>query len=73
MELRVQDNMHEKEMSEHLDKVRGKILTELSYDSNESYGMSNDNIGPTSDAPLPYIPPTEQSDDGYFGLDPPVG
>ncbi len=73
VQLNVEDQMYEKEMSEHIAKVRGELLERLNrYDSTESYGMTNDNIGPTSDEPLPYIPPTVETDDGFVGLDPPM-
>lgn len=75
IELNAQDNMHEKEMQEHLQKVRGELLSHwYGYDRTEQYGMSNDSLGPaTSDEPLPYIPPTPETEDGFVGLDPPMG
>ena len=60
------------------DKARARVLRILGgedpgYDSYEQYGSSNDDYGHPSDKPLPFIPPTEQTDDGYVGLDPPLG
>lgn len=83
-ELFIQDGIgpapEYKEVIEGRDKARARLLRVFEgknpgYDSTNEfdYGSSNDNVGPTSDAPLPYIPPTDQTDDGYVGLDPPMG
>lgn len=61
------------EHAEHRDKARAVVVSKLmSYNKTKSYGRSNDNLGRTQ-APLPYIPPTEQTEAGYVGLDPPLG
>jgi hypothetical protein len=78
IELNVQDQMHEKEMAEHIQKVRGELMSRINgYDSSqeEQYGMSNDSVGVTADEPLPYIEPTIENPDGsgFPGLDPPMG
>lgn len=78
MEMNVQESMHEEEVVKHVEKRRSQLLqrartTDFDYDSNESYGRSNDTFGPTSDEPLPYIAPTEQTEEGYLGLDAPMG
>lgn len=74
IELYTQDQMYEKEMAEHLQKVRGELLGRLNgYDSTSNeYGSSNDDFGTHSEEPLPYIPPTEETPDGFVGLDPPM-
>lgn len=81
-ELFIQDGIgpapEHKEIIEGRDRARAKLLRLLSdeepgYDYTESYGSSNDSYGPTSDAPLPYLTPTDQTEDGYVGLDPPLG
>lgn len=76
IQLHVEDNMYEKEMAEHLSKLRADVLKRFgAYNNREhEYGMSNDDFGPQSGEPLPYLPPlTEQTDDGFVGLDPPMG
>lgn len=74
-ELFVQDSMHEKEMLQHRDSLRAIILQRTeSYNSDEQFGMSNDDHRPAPMGPLPNLPPlTEMTTDGYVGLDPPVG
>lgn len=74
-ELYVQDSMYEKEMLQHRDALRVTILRQTeSYNSDEQFGMSNDDRGHTPMGPLPNLPPlTEMTTDGYVGLDPPVG
>lgn len=71
-EMFIQDGMieHAKER----DQARAALLSKSrDYNSTESYGMTNDDAGYQSDGPLPYLEPTEQSADGYAGLDPPLG
>lgn len=74
----IEDNMHEKEYLEARDKARAALLRDMSsenpgYDSYEDYGRSNDDFGPpVSREPLPYIEPTQQTEDGYVGLMPPL-
>lgn len=74
--MSVEDRMFE--YADERDKARGQILGRLTkdytdYSSLESYGRSNDNFGHTgSEAPLPYIPLTPQTEDGYEGLAPPL-
>jgi hypothetical protein len=71
------------EHAEERDKARASLLANLNgYNGIESYGMTNDDLGYETAAggmvsnqePLPYIPPpTEQTEDGFVGLDPPMG
>lgn len=72
-ELFVEDSMDEH--GKERDKVRAQVLRQfLGYSStDESYGSSNDALGGMHQEPLPYVPPTEFTDSGYAGLDPPLG
>lgn len=75
--LSVEDRMFE--YTKERDEARATVLRSLTknssdYSSLESYGRSNDNFAPHTgtEAPLPYIEPTRQTDDGYEGLMPPL-
>lgn len=71
-QLLVEDQLFEH--AEDRDKARAAVRRKfMDYSSTESYGRSNDDLGGMSQAPLPYVPPTEFSDQGYAGLDPPLG
>lgn len=77
MDFFIEDSMHEKEFLEARDKARAGLLRSMSsdnpgYDSYEDYGSSNDNFGAPSGEPLPYLQPTQQTEDGYVGLLPPL-
>lgn len=77
MDLWVEDEMFEEEYVKARRSARAQLLREMTsenpgYDSTEQYGRSNDNFGAYSEEPLPYIPPTEQTEDGYIGLMPPM-
>jgi hypothetical protein len=73
----IEDGMHEKEQLDVRDRARAELLRNMSsekpgYDRYEQSGRSNDDFGAPSGEPLPYIPPTEQTEDGYVGLMPPL-
>lgn len=77
MQMFVEDGMDE--YGEHRSTQRGVIMSEFgehattrAYNETESYGRSNDTHGGATSAPLPYIPPTAQTEDGYIGLMPPL-
>lgn len=77
MNFFVEDELFEKEVVEARSKLRAELLRNMSsenpgYDSTEDYGSSNDSYGAYSGEPLPYIPPTEQTEDGYVGMLPPL-
>ena len=79
MNFFIEDGMLEKDHLEARDKARAQLLISMSsenpgYDSTEEeyYGRSNDIHGGASSEPLPFIPLTEQTEDGYVGLLPPL-
>ena len=77
MDLFVEDEMFEEEIVKARRNLRAHLLREMSssnpgYDSTEHHGRSNDNYGAYSEEPLPYLPPTEQTEDGYIGLAAPL-
>ncbi len=60
------------EPAEDREKMRAQLTTMYKVSSEDySHGV-NDNL-PHNGKPLPFIPPTEMTDDGYTGLEPPVG
>lgn len=72
MDLWVEDEMFEEEYVKARRTARSQLMRRMSgenqgYDSTEEHGRSND-----SDEPLPYLEPTEQTEDGYLGLMPPM-
>lgn len=62
-----------------LEKMRRQVsaMYNKPYGNVENtYGRSNDDVGeddPFSREVRPYLAPTEQTDSGYRGLEPPVG
>lgn len=77
MNFFIEDSMLEKDHLDARDRSRAQLLHSMTdknpgYDSYEQTGRFSDNYGAYSEEPLPYIPPTEQTEDGYVGMLPPL-